>query len=171
MRRHRFDYWCTTYPIWTRHYPIADWSTVIPCDDWLAGDFSAAHDAGASRKTKLKSLDTKEGDVCTVHAVKTAAIVRPIFSQTVWTRQLVTGRHARNYKGKLTRAPLGGGILPNTPPDFLQSSNIVTDIEAKLSVGTSPASIWHLLSKFMERSLLFLENGVLGTSCPTILGR
>ena len=73
----------------------------------------------------------------------------------------------------LPHAALGGGAdsAPPPLPDFLDSSKTAVDIDAKLSVPYS-ASIWRLLQKNQENpSRNFGENGVLVTSCSSILGQ
>ena len=64
---------------------------------------------------------------------------------------------------------VGANIAPL--PDFLDSSKMATDIDAKPSVP-SPVSIWRLPSKFQKNpSRIFWKNGVLMTSCFAILGK
>ena len=52
----------------------------------------------------------------------------------------------------LTRAPVGAGEILSPIPDFLDSSKMEADIDAKFSVP-SPASIWRLSLKFQEISV------------------
>ena len=52
----------------------------------------------------------------------------------------------------LTRAPVGAGEILSPIPDFLDSSKMEADIDAKFSVP-SPASIWCLSLKFQEISV------------------
>ena len=67
--------------------------------------------------------------------------------------------------------PAGGQKLPPPLPDFIDSSQTVADINAKLSVS-SPTSIWCLPPKFQRNQLRkFWENGILLTLCFAILNK
>ena len=71
----------------------------------------------------------------------------------------------------LTRAPVGAGEILSPIPDFLDSSKMEADIDAKFSVP-SPASIWCLSLKFQEISVdNWIKNDILVTSCFAILGK